>query len=601
MKNYREDYELKNILENSSDEDIIILIDIITDSGNGRVSLSEEIKEALLNVKQNSPISSIDNFTKKLISKEIQHFGGNSLASLFRGGKGVLYKEIVCDVASHTGSNYNEKQDTAQIESAILLKIVEKSLEKMTEEERKQFFDQFGIKYDGITPVAMMALLGVIRGSGFAFYKMATIVAQATAKALLGRGLTFAATGSMLRGITAFAGPVGWAITGVWTAFDLASPAYRVTVPCVIQLAYMRQKALTGTCPSCEAIIAKEMNFCAECGFKLTPQESQEPNPNFEEEDTNCETDKVSEADAEALAKIKQFASDVADSVSNTWDKHAPTKEAVVGAFMAGPQGSIFLTKEELEAVGSRTFAAVSKAAATVSDAAITAAAVVKENPGTTIVGAVIGVGAVAAAPFTGGGSVLAATSLAASLTGAGGVAVAVAAVGAGAGAAISNLQNEKIKTSEYRKGREETTSEYAVKVSELKNLLENAAKAYTDQARLNEFIIGLVAIGFALAGCDGTVSNEERDCVEEYVIGMSKTALPAGIRDHLEKLKNAPPDFNAAILYIKKFDQKIWLPVDGLLEIISEADGEMNQNEKDFLSKWMNYKVDEFAKGDLA
>lgn len=45
--------------------------------------------------------------------------------------------------------------------------------------------------------------------------------------------------------------------------------------------------------------------------------------------------------------------------------------------------------------------------------------------------GLVVGVGAVAAAPFTGGGSILAATTLAGSLAGAGTIA---AAVGAGAG-----------------------------------------------------------------------------------------------------------------------------------------------------------------------
>ncbi len=265
MQNYREDSELMSVLEPASNEDICLLIDVITDNGKGRMSLDDEVMAALIKVKPSVPFSS-----KLTIAEEIQKFGGNSLVSLFRGGKGVLYKEIVCDVASHVGANFNEKQDVAQIESSILLKIVEKSLDKMSEEEKKEFFDQFGVRYEGVGPVAMTALIGVIRVSGFAFYKMATIVAQATAKALLGKGLTFAATGGLMRGISVFAGPVGWAITGIWTAFDLASPAYRITVPCVIQLAYMRQKALIQECPKCGAVVAKDMKFCSECGQRMS-------------------------------------------------------------------------------------------------------------------------------------------------------------------------------------------------------------------------------------------------------------------------------------------------------------------------------------------
>jgi uncharacterized protein YaaW (UPF0174 family) len=265
MNNYREDNELMNVLQYASNNDVGLLIDIITDNGKGRMSLDDEVMKSLISAKNHVPYPS-----KLIIAAEIQKFGGNSLVSIFRGGRGVLYKEIACDVASHVGANFNDNQDVAQIESSILLKIIEKSLDKMSEDEKKEFFDQFGVTYAGIGPVAMAAMIGVVRVSGFASYKMATIVAQATAKALLGKGLTFAATGGLMRGISVFTGPIGWAITGIWTAFDLASPAYRITVPCVIQLAYMRQKALIRECPSCGAIVANDMKYCSECGQKMS-------------------------------------------------------------------------------------------------------------------------------------------------------------------------------------------------------------------------------------------------------------------------------------------------------------------------------------------
>ncbi|MEZ0324282.1 MAG: ubiquinol-cytochrome C chaperone family protein [Fimbriimonas sp.] len=262
------DPELMAVLAPAEHEDLAILIDIITSNGEGRISLASEVCEALVNAKKSGEIPPS---ARTLIAEEIQKFGGNSLVNLFRGGAGVRFKETVCDVADHVNANYNEEQDVAQIESSILLKIVEKSLEKMTEEEKKKFFEEFGVNYQGGGPASMAALIAAIRLSGFAAYKLTTIVAQAVAKAIVGRGLSFGATAGLMRGVSVFAGPIGWAITGIWTAFDLASPAYRVTVPCVIQIAYMRQKAQSIQCPACSAPATKGAKFCSECGHSLTP------------------------------------------------------------------------------------------------------------------------------------------------------------------------------------------------------------------------------------------------------------------------------------------------------------------------------------------
>lgn len=91
----------------------------------------------------------------------------------------------------------------------------------------------------------MAAVQSAIKLGGFASYKVAVIVANAVARALLGRGLSFAANAALTRWIGVFAGPIGWAVTIAWTALDIAGPAYRVTIPAVIQIAYMRVKANT--------------------------------------------------------------------------------------------------------------------------------------------------------------------------------------------------------------------------------------------------------------------------------------------------------------------------------------------------------------------
>src|SRR5690606_3931956 len=156
-------------------------------------------------------------------------------------------------------------------------KVLEESIERMSDQERKELFESLGGNFTGTGPLMMASIQAAIRASGFAAYKLAAVVAQASAKAILGRGLAFTTTAPIMRGISAFAGPIGWAVTGIWTAFDLASPAYRVTVPCVVQIAYMRQKSFSeereehasNNCPQCATPIASGAKFCGECGQRL--------------------------------------------------------------------------------------------------------------------------------------------------------------------------------------------------------------------------------------------------------------------------------------------------------------------------------------------
>ena len=261
------DPNLATVLSNADMDDLAVLIDHITDKGDGRISLASATCKTLTDAKSAGKISEV---TRALIAEELQRFGGNSLINLFRGGAGVPYKEILCDVACHLKTEHDPKSDCAQIEMAILESVLEQSLDKMSEQERADLFAEFGANYTaGTTGAMMLALQAAIKASGFGTNKLAAVVANAVAKAILGRGLSFGATAGLMRGIGAFAGPIGWAITAIWTVFDLGSPAYRVTVPSVIQIAYMRQKAAYRSCPNCGAPADAGKKFCGDCGSPL--------------------------------------------------------------------------------------------------------------------------------------------------------------------------------------------------------------------------------------------------------------------------------------------------------------------------------------------
>ncbi|WQX47863.1 DUF3944 domain-containing protein [Helicobacter pylori] len=166
------------------------------------------------------------------IAEELQHYGANSFASALRG-TGVLYREILCEVCNKLKVNYNKKSDTTLIEENMLSSILQKSLEKMSDEEIRELCDGLGVKNTNKLGKQALstAALTLFRMGGFKSYQLALIVANAVIKAIFQRGLSI------------LTGPVGWIITGVWTAIDIAGPAYRVTVPACILVTTLRLKA----------------------------------------------------------------------------------------------------------------------------------------------------------------------------------------------------------------------------------------------------------------------------------------------------------------------------------------------------------------------
>ena len=101
------------------------------------------------------------------------------------------------------------------------------------------------LKTTSFTDQAIMAAVQAgIRAGGFLSYQITVIVANYIARLLLGRGLTLATNAALTKGLSLFIGPIGWAVTGIWTAFDIAGPAMRVTLPACIIIASLRKTVI---------------------------------------------------------------------------------------------------------------------------------------------------------------------------------------------------------------------------------------------------------------------------------------------------------------------------------------------------------------------
>lgn len=185
------------------------------------------------------------------ILDELRLFGGNSFANLFRK-TGPSYTEVVRDVASKMKVKNTGGMEIVELEEALVQSILRQALEKSEGEDRRELEEI--LREAGLDSSKITALLSGSSLSGLVLpavarvilYRTSLVIAEMVAKQVLGHGLRNAviAGGGFVggRALAALAGPVGWVIGGVWTAVDLAGPAYRVTIPCVLQIAMLRLK-----------------------------------------------------------------------------------------------------------------------------------------------------------------------------------------------------------------------------------------------------------------------------------------------------------------------------------------------------------------------
>lgn len=222
-------------LNECTNEELDVLVKIILDRFSEMLSVDEKYKKYAPNHKM----------YVEAIEKEIIDFGttGGMIKNDLFGAK--PYREIVHDVCKKMDVSVDSGASLERMEQALMEMMLKKAWDSYSEEEREEFLKEMGEDAQTFLPgkagLAGGALIKLIRMGGFAPYKWAAILANAIAKMILGRGLAFAVTPAIMRGIGVFAGPIGATVMGLYTLYDMAGPAYKVTVPAAIYIAALRQ------------------------------------------------------------------------------------------------------------------------------------------------------------------------------------------------------------------------------------------------------------------------------------------------------------------------------------------------------------------------
>ena len=219
-----------DFLSKCSNEQLQLLTDFILYDKDGKKRYTEQLSK-LDNFKDNYP----DNIIELLpnIVDELQRFGGNTFFNIVRR-HGICYRDILEDVCKKLKVNYNKNNSTELLEQYMLQKFLIMSVDKMTEEDARHLSGN-------LSKEALKQQIGMLKAGSPLFIRLMTmLVANLAKKWGLKQAAGLAAKFAGSRFFAIFTGPVGWVLTGIWTAFDIAGAAYRVTIPCTITIAYLR-------------------------------------------------------------------------------------------------------------------------------------------------------------------------------------------------------------------------------------------------------------------------------------------------------------------------------------------------------------------------
>ena len=226
--NYRYDDGLE-FLQYCSNEELNFFVELFTKEASTTETLTSEQK-----YRKNFPKHSK---YWKLIVAELQYFGGNTFLNILRG-RGVLYKEILCNVCEKEYINYDKNADVSQIEKSFIYTYLKKSISEMNIADRNLFRNNFKL-----IEIDELKLFNEIRKKIFVddafFQNITTNLTNSLGKNILKQGVKVVlpiVAQQLLKKTLSL--PIGIALT----VKDISDPAFRITLPSVFYISYLRNK-----------------------------------------------------------------------------------------------------------------------------------------------------------------------------------------------------------------------------------------------------------------------------------------------------------------------------------------------------------------------
>ena len=120
----------------------------------------------------------------------------------------------------------------------LILHMINKSLLKMDTEKIKEFVKEIDLKTKNYSPATVtIALEQAIKRDGYISFQLAAIVANSIVKEITNHNLLINAA---FLNLYWWSGPIGLTLAGIWALTTITGPAYRVIIPSVFLIAFLR-------------------------------------------------------------------------------------------------------------------------------------------------------------------------------------------------------------------------------------------------------------------------------------------------------------------------------------------------------------------------
>lgn len=198
--------------------------------------------------------SSASNMARKelllLLEKQIRYYGSSDAAYVARQlvGKdpGVTSEELIKDVCKKVKVNIKMGGSVETLLERLVLSTVEKELAQKSPEELAAYFDTQGLsekekeailrKIESEGKLAALPAFYAVLGEKVAM-KIIQSIAISVLAAIIGKEAASALVKQLVSKLPGQAlGPIIWAVSAVWVAFDLQSAAFRKTIPICLYL-----------------------------------------------------------------------------------------------------------------------------------------------------------------------------------------------------------------------------------------------------------------------------------------------------------------------------------------------------------------------------
>ena len=230
-------------LSSCENEDLRILCDILTHDRLGNIRITEQLTSTD-EYNRNYPEDML--FLVPQISNELLKYGSNTLSTLWNR-EPDSYETVLRRVCKQMDVPVSDHDTITKMERNLLTTLCQDTLNKMSERELRLLANENGIPDKTLTRQALTAaLLMAVRTSRAVLARIAARIIQYIVEIITVRGVATAGIETATRAVGGALGPIGWIALGAWTVYDITSPAYRVCIPAVLQVAYMRLNRFNG-------------------------------------------------------------------------------------------------------------------------------------------------------------------------------------------------------------------------------------------------------------------------------------------------------------------------------------------------------------------